>query len=576
MNSNITILSNVYVRANKDLRLDTEFTSRVRGQSALVKLKTEYEDITLSEWQENMRKNDTSCPNARNGEKTHGLVRRDGMLAWEGRCENTECERFSGCTETAKFVRELEPFYEEAEASPIEFEWLGNVIPVPENVEPIKQADLQSRIDENVIPIPENVEPAQTELMPANDVIAASERQDSSSLYDDNTNQINKLTEVTQKLRNALLNLPTHEANDIFAQEYEKIVNIGRLDLCKFENLEGMAAILCISGGEAEYASHVLHRKRIPHALLREVGSPKSIDRCVADCLWDYKSTAFVTRDDFVQRFLKRVRNNSEEAFSIFEALKACCKDQEDHAEDLDLRKLADGLSNLESNLPDKLVNKNNTQLTVSTIQNAKGFEFDCVYLLDGGFDPNHVTSYYNAISRAKSEIYRISPKKDLYVKCSETNDNRHIQLQKCKWTHPPAYYCLHVAIGLPFDFSKTGFVKGAFLDALNMQEYIAQNVKIGDAVDIKLVNGEYQVVHKKNVIGYMPPDITAEFKKIASESRPNSKAPPSLSKVYVSNVITIASPQNPENVSEFFGDAKFWLGVELTGFPKIDWNATD
>ena len=109
MNSNISILSNIYVRAHEDLKLDTEFTSRVRGQPALRKLKREHEGVALTEWQENMRQNDTTCPIAINGERTHGLIRRDGVLVWEGRCEYKECQRFDICPETTKFQRDYEP-----------------------------------------------------------------------------------------------------------------------------------------------------------------------------------------------------------------------------------------------------------------------------------------------------------------------------------------------------------------------------------------------------------------------------------------------------------------------------------
>ena len=533
MNSNITILSNIYIRTHDDLRLDKEFTSRVRGRSALNKLKTVHDEIVLTDWQENMRQHDTSCPLAENGEKTHGLVRRDGALAWEGRCEFKECERYYDCTEIANYKRDFEPLNEEFDAGnePHEFDWLGNV----------------------------NA-PSEALLAP----VAHSETHE----------------EVLQKLKHALLNLPPTQANEVFAAEFAKIENIGRLDLCNFEEFADNSAILCRSGGEAEYASHVLYRKRVPHTFLREAKPNKSLSRCVADCLWDYRVEQYISKDEFVQRFRKRVHDDVDAAIATFDALRIIAKtpDTSITNEALDIHGLANNLKNPSIELPDVLKNKSNSKLTVSTIQSAKGLEFDSVYLLDSGFDPNsdnteEALSFFEAFTCAISKIYKISPKKNLYVKNSETNVNRYIQLQRYKWTRPPAYYCLHIAIGLPSDFSETGFVNGAFMDALCVQEYIAKNVNIGDTVEIKLVDGEYRVFHKKNMLGYMPPKITAEFQKIASESRPCSNAPPSLSKVYVSNIVTIVATKNPEVVSEFFGSAKFWFGVELTGFPRIEWN---
>ena len=555
MNSNITILSNVYIRTHEDLRLDTEFTSRVRGQPALRALKEAHDDIVLTEWQENLRQNDTTCPLAENGEKTHGLVRRDGSLAWEGRCEFKECERFGSCTETARFQRDIEPLHQEIEmvSEPLEFEWLG-------------KGNLQ--IIHSYVDKPDS-ETLLSSISIEDDI--------------DISHQTSDLAEISQKLKHSLLNLPPQQANDIFAGEMAKIQDVGRLDLCKFDKFADNSAILCRSGGEAEYASHVLHRKRVAHALLRDAGTNRSLDRCIADCLWDYRSEMYISRDEFVQRFRQRVWDNLEAAASTFDALCKIAKSSEtfDADERLDLSELANKLSDPIIKLPDELQNKCNHQLIVSTIHKAKGLKFDSVYLLGNDFTPNpdntdEALCLFAAFTRAKSNVYKISPKKDLYVKSSETNSNRYIQLQKYKWTHPPAYYCLNMAIGLPSDFLEAGFVKGAFLDALKMQEYIAKNVNIGDSVEIKLVGGEYRVIHKKIAIGYMPQEITAEFQKIANECRPRSNAPPSLSKVYVSNIVTIASPKSPENVHEFFRNARFWLGVELTGFPKINWNTND
>ena len=567
MNSNITILSNIYIRAHEDLRLDAEFTSRIRGQPALKKLKTEYEDIVLTEWQENMRQNDTSCPLAENGEKTHGLVRLDGVLAWEGRCEFKECERYSGCTETAKYERNFEPLLDEFEADTqaVEFDWLQKA-DAPEEA---LHVQIVHSLDSDM----------------AHDTISQG---DDIGIY----HQTDPLAEVSGKLKHALQNLPPKEANEVFSQELAKFDNVGRLDLCRFDRLAGSAAILCKTGGEAEYASHVLHRKRVPHTFLRDTQAKRSINRCIADCLWDYRRAPFISKDDLALRYRKRVNDNSEAASAFFDALMKVANPSDavglppeqgpfaDANQVLGLNELARGLLNQEIELPSGLLNNGINQLIVSTIHNAKDLEFDSVYLLDGGFAKDSgstegALSLYEAITRAKSKVYTVSPKKDLYVKCSETNASRFIQLQKYKWTSPPAYYCLHMAIGLPFDFSEAGFVKGDFLDALRMQEYIAKNVSTGDAVEIKLVGQEYQVIHKKYVIGYSRPEITAEFQKIASESRPNSKVPPSLSRAYVSNIVTIASPNDTKGAHDFFQGAKFWLGVELTGFPKIDWNAT-
>ena len=493
MNSNITILSNVYIRENIDIKLDTAFVARVRGQSALRKLKNEYNEVVLTEWQENMRQKDMSCSRALNGEVTHGLIRREGVLVWEGRCEYKNCERFSDCKETAKFQRVLEPQNEceKTYTEALEYVWLKK---------------------------------------------AAKEVKKEDTLFDNS---------------------------------FVHIKNIGRLDICQFEENAGKALILCKTGGEAEYASHVLFRRRIPHTLLRDEEVDFSLIRHIADCLWDYHGGTSISRDDFTNRYTKRVKDDEHTANVVYDALLDVSFDE--HNTSLDLNKLAENLNKEKAKLPDVLLNKKYNQLTVSTIQNAWGLEFDLVYILDS--DENHDEDcWYKAYAQMDLNIFKISQKKDLYVKRSETNSSRYVQLQRKKWLRPPKYFCLNLAVGLKSDFSKTGFIQGSFFDALKLQEYISQNIKIGDSVEIKYVDNEYKVFHKKCIIGNMPAEITSEFFQIANEINEKSSIPPSLSKVYVSNIITIAAPKKPEGVQDFFQNAKFWLGVELTGFPKIDW----
>jgi hypothetical protein len=121
-------------------------------------------------------------------------------------------------------------------------------------------------------------------------------------------------------------------------------------------------------------------------------------------------------------------------------------------------------------------------------------------------------------------------------------------------------------------DFSDAGFVRGDFAAALKTQEYIAKNVNIGDAVEVVLVDGEYQARHRGNVIGFLAEDMPAQLWEIARESNPASGAPPYLSPVYVSNIVTITPFQFPDDVHAYFRESRFWLGVELTGFPEINW----
>jgi hypothetical protein len=132
--------------------------------------------------------------------------------------------------------------------------------------------------------------------------------------------------------------------------------------------------------------------------------------------------------------------------------------------------------------------------------------------------------------------------------------------------------HCGNIVLGLPLDFSESGFVKGDFSNALKMQEYISEKISIGDIVEIVLINGTYQIRHDENVVGYLSECMYNQLTCIVQESNPKSKAPPYLSDVYVSNIVTVTPSSFPEGVVSYFRESKFWLGLELTGFPKIDW----
>jgi hypothetical protein len=132
--------------------------------------------------------------------------------------------------------------------------------------------------------------------------------------------------------------------------------------------------------------------------------------------------------------------------------------------------------------------------------------------------------------------------------------------------------HCYGMVLGLPSDFSEAGFVMGDFLDAVRVQQYIAKNVSIGDGVEIVLDGRLYQARHNGNTIGYMSSGMVNQLWAIARESNRASSAPPHLSPVYVANIISITPYRFPDETPAYFRQSKFWLGVELTGFPKISW----
>lgn len=764
MKTNITVASNIYKRADSDIRRDPAFVAQVMGRPALQKLKNYYSSsfggVQLSNWQEKMYREDNGCSLARNGEQTHGLVRKNKQLVWEGRCEYSLCPHFNQCSETARFTRSVTGCSEiiERQVAPLTYEWLGNIEDLfaaevtqeqpPEEVSPpevvikdvkafaaqdvyekihnpirIIEDSIYSKVLVNAAPgsgkthtvirrleyiirnrlvddfssvlvlaytnaakneitarleagILDNTLPYSARSIDictfdslATSYLAAVEAQFAhldyngriemfnerflaenfsnfeyvivdelqdlvnerakmvlnilgalrggylllgdkcQAIYDydcyggdsinsvefykrlddllsddvkkyelaGNQRQIDELATISENLRCALLEFDPPDANEIIADELKGIRIIDSVERFDFRSLTKRTAILCRNNGEAEYVSHLLHKKGVPHTLLRSVGQKTSLRRFIADCLWDYHADVRIARPVFVERYCARVADDEESAAELFDALSEML--YEDVKEAIEIDKLAQVLNEPATKLPAVLLNEDNTLLTVSTIHKAKGREFDTVLLLDSGFTPSADNTeesrvWYVGCTRAKQDLYRLSKTKRI-LRHSTRDKARWVQLKRHRWSRGLGFHCCGVVLGLPLDFSEDGFVQGDFFAALETQEYIASEVKVGDAVNVELVNGKYRVGHNGHVVGCLSENMLDQLLTIARESNPSSGAPPYLSSVYVSNIVTVTPVRFPDGVDTYFRESRFWLGLELTGFPKIDWHYT-
>jgi hypothetical protein len=66
--------------------------------------------------------------------------------------------------------------------------------------------------------------------------------------------------------------------------------------------------------------------------------------------------------------------------------------------------------------------------------------------------------------------------------------------------------------------------------------------------------------------------DVYFEFLGIVRESIRNSVAPPYLYPAYVVNITTIPYGRDHNDMNPYYKTTRFWLGVEISGFPEIDW----
>ena len=97
--SNINIQSNIYI-VKDELRKDQAFLQQVRGRSALEYL-LKYNIIGsiagFNTVQRNLYKNELKCTLADDGDFGFGIVKKEGQLEWQCRCEKTSCSQFKTC-----------------------------------------------------------------------------------------------------------------------------------------------------------------------------------------------------------------------------------------------------------------------------------------------------------------------------------------------------------------------------------------------------------------------------------------------------------------------------------------------
>lgn len=765
MKSNITIASNIYIRANDDIQRDVEYAHQITGKQRLKTLNSQYCSGTLSsfrltEWQESILQNDVTCCNASNKEATHGLVRKDKLVNWEGRCEYSNCKSFSSCRGTTQFTRTTVILTEAVdEKSPaLTYEWLGiqnieevfiekeivedePVETVPEDsiIEDFKEfvnpeefikiavpsaiieAPINSKILVNAAPgsgktytvikrleyiikheLVENfsnvlvlvyTNAAKNEiisrlesgvsqrLLPYSainvdvctfDSLATSylstieaqfvhldyngrihmfnekfvkedfsnfeyvivdELQDlvneralmtlnilsaltggylllgdkCQAIYDydchdgtsvnsvefykrldkilpidvfkyeltGNQRQTANLAHVSDNMRCALLEFADPSVvNSFIKDELSSIQAAGTIETFDFSNITKRTAILCRNNGEAEYISHFLHKNGISHTLLRGVGQVASLNRWIADCFWDYQADSRITEDDFITRYCGRVADDEVTAELCYKAL--CELVYDDEKPFIEIEKLSAELSKPTTKMPELFLNTRESLLTVSTIHKAKGREFECVYLLNSGFTPNATDTeearvWYVGCTRAKNQLNKLSKKKQ-HLRKSGSNPSRWAGLgfHKSRWGNN---HCSNLVVGLQKDILAAGFVSGDLERAIETQEYISEAVCVGDELQLILTGNVYLVHHKYRIIGSLDSSLYNEFWSIAKENVRTSSPPPFLSPVFVTNIITATPNRFPDDVSTYYRATKFWLGVELSGFPKIDWN---
>ena len=379
-----------------------------------------------------------------------------------------------------------------------------------------------------------------------------------------NKRQSENLEKMTDILRRSLLGKSENKntVSEICRKQLSELPKTAALEDLRIDEKTGAAAILCRRSGDAEYVSWLLHKNKIPHTLVRENEHGLSLGRYLADILWDFHGEK-ISRDMFTKRYVSRCEDNSEHAAAYFDAL---CE-YTGEKDTLDCGKLADKLL-LGGEIPAEILNARNDMLTVSTIGQAQGCEFDKVYLLGGDFTPNEGKSLYFAETLPKSELELLNGGSGRQSFKRNKNDR---WIRTIRETYKAQSECVGFATGNADDLDPFSFVEGGISEAVRRQAYISMNVKCGDEVTLRLNGDVYEIIHQNNVIGKMSPSYSENLLDEFGGRKYLETLPERISQLFVTNVVTFVSYQDREDVPFEFRKKRFWLGVEISGFGTVE-----
>ena len=106
--------------------------------------------------------------------------------------------------------------------------------------------------------------------------------------------------------------------------------------------------------------------------------------------------------------------------------------------------------------------------------------------------------------------------------------------------------------------------------------EYIKNNVKKGDYVDLILEEDQYYIYHNERKIGKMNiENLYENAQKYLNKVKKMTFKPVKYSGVRIKSTATIAMFQEfiPSEIQNVYAKTGIWIGVELEGFGELEWN---
>ena len=532
--SNITIPSNIFVRQQSDLHQDAAFVHNCFGRPALTTLKERLHGtelpLKLTPAQEEELEQGAICVQALDGQTTHGLVEVLGQLVWVCRCEFVSCPDYASCMpEPLQRPEALGLVMESTSAQGADYQWLGSQVALEELFGAGSAAD--------------------TNLPPADNLLLQVSEDALFTLSDN----LDALTAESCLLSGNLQELPSRQ--------------LGRLDFAALPQT-GVTAIIAPTAGLAEWVSHELHRKKVAHSLLRSDAHSPRYKPWLASVLWDFAERV-LTKEDLALRYRYRVYDDLEVAELLAEELQDALGLSPQQG--LALWELGTQMIGQQPLSPSLTTNAEDS-LVVTALPEALGRQFTKVYLV--------ATALRNSSKAAPGWLWlqgRALPLPGLealslrQVVLRQGSSGRWLREGKARWTRNN--YAEAISIGQPGDLDPVGFVSGSLAEALAKQEYIANWVNVGDTVEVRLLAHSYQIFHQGTLIGQLSAAATTDIISTVSELYPRSSIPKLMTDLYISNIVTLVSLKSAHDLHPIFAPPGFWLGVELTGFGKVDWS---
>lgn len=369
-------------------------------------------------------------------------------------------------------------------------------------------------------------------------------------------------------------------------KEFEKFFNdiVNKIKTCGVEHkfnipLDGerKVAILCRNNGEVLKISNYLRRWGISHAVRRRKRNFPLLPLWIAVLLggaYGNISLELLEKFNESEGFWP-----SEETNRIYLALESLTSARRNT---LNLNEIREALAG-GYRLPDEIYEGHRENIVISTIHQSKGREYDSVLFLrpddwrreEDIFEEAKV--FYVAITRAKNQLFAIERKKSgTYLTSSKSNSGRWTELAIRKAGRRTL---VSVEIGMEKDIDEQSFVDGELLSVpAENQEYIKKEVRPGDPVEVRWVEGEreyYGIFHEKRLLGKMSPGFLRDIKNVMDGVYGKSvNRPTSFEEVYVDRIFSVV--KKPETIRTSVDDPwagnGVWYAVGIAGMGLVRW----